>query len=153
MATAKSDPVVSCITLISAGSTITYFVVVSGARTQNRHSFLTHWWVQLLAQTEWWWSELLYWSVWSCPVALSFCRLTGTPMEARARLCIPVTAVEAAVLGTCLHCAAGTSLLGGQSSPASVSRAPDVPGINFCTNTPCKQNIFMMCFCGTSILK
>lgn len=36
MATEKADPAVSCITLISAGSTGTYFVVVSRARTQSK---------------------------------------------------------------------------------------------------------------------
>lgn len=36
MATEKSDPVVSFITLISAGSTFTYFVVVWRARTQSK---------------------------------------------------------------------------------------------------------------------
>lgn len=42
MATEKSDPVVSFITLISAGSTVTCSVVVSRARTQSKVIYFWH---------------------------------------------------------------------------------------------------------------
>lgn len=133
MAAEKSDPVVSCITVLSAGSTVTYFVVVSRARTQSKdvHFWRFHEYRSEHRRSSAGGSCCCTGMPGAAPLLSASAAWQGHPRGHRQGSASPSLTAEAAVLGTCLHCTAGTSLLGGQLGPASISRAPDIPGINF----------------------